>query len=379
MLGPFKLVLLLISFVTLLGSCNNNKVTEINIGYIGPLTTRAVDLGIAPSKAMTLAVEEYNSSKSASQPQINLFIEDDRWEKDAALPAYYKLRKEHNIDVLFISNTDGTIAIQDAIMEDGVVAINPLNNDKLLASLNKNTFKIAKSTEETHKILGIRIIELGLKKVFILTYPNDFMNIAGNSVKEILTENAVESSVIKAIKDQTDFTSILKNAKEENYDAYVFLGYKDFGFAMKQARELGIEAPFFGSTTLLDPIFFKNSEDAITGTECTFFTPLDGNYILGNEFLKSYEERFEEVPFSIWPPMQAYDATNIVINELKMINEDKKAEEPLGDWLRNRLFKVKYYQGVCGNISITEDGSSRGIYFSLYKVESNGDLQKIKR
>lgn len=359
--------------------CIEKQVDEVNIGFIAPLTTRAIDLGIAPSKAMKLAIEEYNSTKTASQPKINLFIEDDRWEKDAALPAYEKLRREHNIDIVFISNTDGTIAIQDKILEDGVIAINPLNNDKLLASLNKNTFKIAKSTEEAHRSLGIRMIELGLKKVLILHYPNDFMTIAGNSVKEILTEHDVENTLIQVQKNQTDYTEILENAQKENIDAYVFLGYKDFGYAMKQARDLGIEEPFFGSTTLLDPNFFLNSDGAIVGTECTFFTPLDGNYILGNEFLKAYRNRFGEKPFSIWPPMQAYDAINLVINEVKIINEDKKPEEALGDWLRNRLFNIRYYQGVCGNISITEDGSSRGIYFSLYKVEPNGELQKIKR
>ncbi|TVZ28451.1 ABC-type branched-subunit amino acid transport system substrate-binding protein [Gillisia sp. Hel_I_86] len=372
-------VLLLLSFIAIFTSCNKTEINEINIGYIGPLSARATDLGIAPSKAMKLAVEKYNTSKTASQPKINLFLEDDKWEKTMALPAYEKLRKEHNIDIVFISNTDGTTEIQEKIMEDGVIAINPLNNDKLLSSLNKNTFKIAKSTEETHKTLGVRIIELGLKKVLILHFPNEFMTIGGNAMKDILTTNSVENKLIKVDKNQTDFTEILKNAKVDGTQAYVFLGYRDFGFAMKQARNLGIEAPFFGSTTLLDPVFFSNSEGAIIGTECTFFTPLDGNYILANEFLKNYKNKFGEEPFSIWAPMQAYDAMNIVINEVKTINDDKIENESLEDWLRNRLFKVRYYQGVCGNISITEDGSSRGIYFSLYKVESDGKLKKIKR
>ncbi len=374
-----KLIFLLLSFITILSGCSNPEINEINIGFIGPLSTRATDLGIAPSQAMQLAVEKYNSSKTENQPTINLFIEDDKWEKQLALPAYEKLRKEHNIDIVFISNTDGTIEIQDKIMEDGVIAINPLNNDKLLSSLNKNTFKIAKSTEEAHKALGIRLIELGLKKTLILHYPNDFMTIGGNAMKDILTENGIENKLIKVAKNQTNFTEILKNAKEEETEAYVFLGYRDFGFAMKQARDLGIEAPFFGSTTLLDPVFFSNSEGAIIGTECTFFTPLDGNYILASEFLNDYKERFDDTPFSIWPPMQAFDAMNIVLNEVKMVNENKNKDETLENWLRNRLFKVRYYQGVCGNISITEDGSSRGIYFSLYKVESDGKLIKIKR
>lgn len=379
MLLKKKLIVILLSFISIITGCNNTEVKEINIGYIAPMSTRATDLGIAPSKAMQLAIEEYNSSKTKDQPKINFFIEDDKWEKSLALPAYEKLRKEHNIDVVFISNTDGTVELQDKILEDGVIAVNPLNNDKLLSSLNKNTFKIAKSTEEAHKALGIRIIELGLKKVIILHYPNNFMSVGGNAIKNILTENGVENEVIKTEKDQVDFTEILKNAKEKKADAYVFLGYKNFGFAMKQARDLEIKASFFGSTTLLDPDFFSNSEGAIVGTECTFFTPLDGNYILASDFLQDYKKKFGEEPFSIWPPMQAYDAMNIVINEIKKVNEDKTKEQSQVDWLRKRLLNVKYYQGVCGNISIKEDGSSRGIYFSLYKVESDGKLLKIKR
>lgn len=378
LLKTIKHIILVLSVITISISCNKKEVTEINIGYIGPLTSRAADLGIAPSQAMKLAIEEYNSSKNESQPKINLFIQDGRWEKDAVLPAYKKLRKEHDIDVIFISNSEGILDIQDRILEDGVIAVNPLDNDKSLSSLNKNTFKIAKSTEEAHRIVGVRIIELGLKKALILHFPNNFMTIAANSIQEILSEHNVENKVISVAKDQTDFTEILKNAQAENTDAYVFLGYNDFGFAMKQARDLGIEENFFGSTTLLDPEFYKNSEGTIVGTECSFFTPLDGNYILANKFLKDFEKRFGDEPFSIWPPMQAYDAMNIVINQLKLVNEDKKEKESLGDWLRNRLFQVRYYQGICGNISITEDGSSRGIYFSLYKVEPEGELGKIQ-
>jgi len=374
-----KLIVLVLSFVAILSSCNKSEVKEINIGYIGPMSTRATDLGVAPSKAMQLAIEDYNSTKNGSQPKINLFIEDAKWEKELALSAYEKLRKEHNIDIVFISNTDGTIKIQEKIMEDGVIAINPLNNDKVLSSLNKNTFTIAKSTEEAHKSLAIRIIELGLKKVLILHYPNQFMSIGGNAIKDILTEKGVENEIIQVDKNQTNFTEILKKAKENETEAYVFLGYKDFGFAMKQARDLEIEAPFFGSTTLLDPDFFANSEGAIIGTECTFFTPLDGNYILASEFLQDYKKKFGEEPYSIWPPMQAYDAMNLLINEVKTINQDKTEDQSQVDWLRDRLLKVKYYQGVCGNISILDDGSSRGIYFSLYKVESDGKLIKVKR
>lgn len=363
----------------ILFSCKKQQVEEINIGFIAPLSTRATDLGIAPSKAMKLAIKEYNENKSEEEPTINLFVEDDEWEKDNALPLYNKLRKEHNIDILYISNTDGTIAVQEAIERDQVIAINPLNNDQTLASLNENTFMIAKSTEEANAVLGIRMVELGLQKILILHFPNNFMTLAANSVKSILDEHRVENSVVTAAKGDTNFVELLQQCKEEGYDGYAFLGYKEFGYAMKQARNLGITAQYFGSTTLLTPDFYQNSNGTIVGTECTFFTPPDGNYALGHEFLKSYKHHYGEEPFSVWPPMQAYDAISLVINEVRTINKTKKSDTHLSEWLKNRLRQVKYYQGVCGNISIQQNGASKGIYFSLYTYESKGYLFKVKR
>ncbi len=373
-----KMFVILTLFVSLIG-CEESKSEEINIGYIGPLSKRATDLGIGPSNALQLAVDQYNASRSDDALKVNLFIEDDQWEKDNALPAYHKLRKEHDIDIVYISNTDGTVALQDEILKDQVILINPLNNDALLSSLNQNTFKIAKSTEEANGLIAIRIIELGLKKVLVLNYPNDYMSRAATSCKSLLDKVGIENKVTLVGKDETDFKDELQTAKDAGVDAYVFFGYKEFGFAMKQARDLGIEAPFFGSSVLLDPEFFSNSEGTITGTECSFFTPADGNYVLADEFMDSYINKFGSSPDSVWPAMQAYDAMNMVLQEIANITETKNRNEAFDDWLRNRLFNISYYQGVCGNISIAEDGASRGIYFSLYQYASEGKLSKVRR
>lgn len=369
----------LLMITVLFFSACESEVKTINIGYIGPLSKRATDLGIAPSNALKMSVDEYNSSRKAGEPKVNLFVEDDQWEKDNAMKAYEKLRREHDIKIVYISNSEGTIAISDKVLSDKVILVNPLNNDALLSSLNQNTFKIAKSTEQANSLIAIRIIELGLKKVIIMHYPNDFMTLASSSCKKLLDESGIESKVVTVEKDNIDFIDELKTYKQDGYDAFVFFGYKNFGYAMKQARELGITAPFFGSTVLLAPEYYENSAGNIVGTECSFFTPADGNWVLANEFLDHYNLKYGEKPFSVWPPLQAYDAMNVVLNELRSINSTKDSAHAFDDWLRQRLFSVKFFQGTCGNISINKDGSSKGIYFSLYKYEAKGKLLKVKR
>ena len=360
--------IILLSFM----SCQKEK--TINIGYIGPLSTRATDLGIAPSKAMKLAVAEYNENRKNNEPKINLIIEDDKWEEKEAIPAYERLRKQ-DVKVVFISNTDGTIAISKRIKNDGVILVNPTNNDAILDELNHNVFRIAKSTEETHSLVAQRIINLGLKNVLIIHYPNDFMTLGAKVCSELLDEAGIKNKVICYEPGKIDFLEDFKAFKKENYDSYLFFGYKEYGYAMKQARDLGIKAKFFGSTVLLDKNFYKNSEGAIIGTEFLFFTPEDGNYFLANKFLDKYEKSFGEKPFSVWPAMQAYDAMNIVISKLRKINE--KEDLKFDDWLREQLYKTRYYEGVCGNISISYQGNSKGIYFSLFEYISEGKYSKV--
>ena len=216
----------------------------------------------------------------------------------------------------------------------------------------------------------------------MIQYPNDFMMRSGVSIKEILDKAGIESKIIleeEKHEEKTDFIDDFNLYKKENYDAYVFLGYKSFGYAMKQARDIGITAPFFGATTMLDPAYYDNSEGALIGTEFPFFTPKDGNYVLAQNFLINYENKFNEQLFSVWPAMQAYDVVGMTLNEVRTVNKTKKEDVEFGDWLREALLTINHYQGVCGNIMITEDGTSKGIYFSLYQYNSKGKITLVNR
>lgn len=367
-----------ISIITclFLACSEHEEIKEVNFGYIGPLSTRATVLGIGPSKSIALVVEQYNKNRKEDEPKINFFFEDDMWEKDLALPKYNKLKREHDIDVLFISNTDGTVALQDILIKDKVVCINPINNDELLSSLNKNTFKVAKRTEVVNGLVGHRIIELGLKKTVIFHFPNDFMTRGAKSVESILNKEGILNKLIEVSKDKTDFKEELLDLKNEGYDSYCFFGYKNFGFAMKQARELGIEAKFFGSTTLLEQDFYDNSKGAIVGTEMPFFTTIDGNEVLADEFIDSYVQKYGNKPSAVWPALQSCDAGKMLINIVRNVNKSQPDDFP--EYLKKELYNTTYFEGVCGNLSIGKDGASRGVYFTLYEYVSEMKVEKIE-
>ena len=358
--------------------CGTSEPADINIGFIGPLTGHAVDLGVGPARALQLAVDQYNQKKTAEQPHVNLFCEDDHWEKENALPAYAKLRKEHAIEIVFVSNTDGTVALQQKVLEDHVILINAINNDALLSTMNKNTFKIAKKTEEAAAVVAGRILELNKKRLSIFYVTNDFMTRTAKAIEKIMLDRDIDCQMLPVDLHQSIFDREIEMCLKQNSDAIVFCGYQNLGFAMKKVRERGIDASYFGSTTLLGDNFFENAMGAMVGAEFSFFTPADGNYVLAEQFLQAYRKKYGANPFAIWPPMQAYDAMNLVLGYVGA-SAARSDDESLEDYLRKAMLSTTFYQGICGNVAILPDGSSRGIYFSLYSMTGKGMMEKVKR
>ncbi|MDQ8187897.1 ABC transporter substrate-binding protein [Pelagicoccus sp. SDUM812002] len=355
----------------LLSSCSPEPREEINIGFIGPLSGNAVDLGLAPSKAIALAIQEYNETRADDDPIVTFAFEDDGWDGANAVTLYDKLRREHGIDILLISHTDGTIALQEKVKADGVLLVNSLNNDQLLSTMNENTFVIGKKTEETAQVVASRVVELGKKRVRGFYVTNSFMTISSDAFSELLQRRGVEVEILPVDISKVDFMESLEEFKEDGCDALAFFGYKNLGYAMKQARELGMEVPFFASTTTLGEGYYENSEGALKGTEFSFFTPNDGNYILARQFLDRYRLNYGEEPFSVWPPMQAYDATSMILSILQ--NGEQRKGETLVSWLKRSLHEINYFQRSLRKYRCDERWHiARHLFLSLHGQGSGG-------
>ncbi|SFT36701.1 ABC-type branched-chain amino acid transport system, substrate-binding protein [Lishizhenia tianjinensis] len=373
----FSTILFFLTLV-LFSGCTSKKVEQINIAYIGPLSGTAIDLGVPAKNSIALSIKKYNATRNADQPEIIFHWADDNWEGYKAAHLYDSLNALHDLDIVFISNTEGTIALQDRVAKNKDILINPLNSDSLLSSMNKNTFTIAKKTEEANQIIGFRMIELGLKKNAVLYYPNDFMQRAARSVEEVIEHTNYTCTLIETQKGDSNFRDVLQRLKDENYESIAFFGYANFGHAMKQAREMGISVPFFGSTVLLDTNYYLNAQESIIGTECTYFNLADGNYPLAKEFISQFYKEYNRKPLSTWPALQAWDASEIILSFIRGVNQSEDFTD-LTTYIQNSFEDLEFYQGVCGNISIDENGAAKGIYFSLYEYSGKNSLSKVRR
>ncbi|MDB4297425.1 ABC transporter substrate-binding protein [Flavobacteriaceae bacterium] len=379
-----KLLFLLkhLMIVLVLFGCTN-KIKEINIGCIAPLTSKATKLGNESVNTIRLTVDNYNRTKKDSEPIINLHIEDGKWNIDSIQAAYKKLRTNHDIKVLLSANYLSLIKLKKYIIKDDILAINYAHNSEKLASLDRNIFRIAMTLENSNAIIAKRIFDKKLNNIAIINSKTEFSYLGANAIKNSLNEYGITNYTYninyKQDKefDQLYLNDILSELKQNKVEACVFVGYSSLHDIMLSINEKLPNTPFFLGIISRDS--FLNNHQILydKNIEFPFLTELDGNYIIAKEFINNYINTYNVEPEFKWICLQAYDTTKILINELRSINENSIPND-ITTWLRHRLFEVNNYKGASGNLSIKEDGSVSGINFSIYQFLTSREIKRIK-
>lgn len=148
------------------------------------------------------------------------------------------------------------------------------------------------------------------------------------------------------LQKDTDFKATLTKIKAQNPDVVFVPGYyQEVGLIIKQAREMGITAPFLGGDgwdsaklpeiagqTALDNAFFSNH-----------YSPDDSSAAV-KAFVANYKKEYNETPDAF--AALAYDATMMVVEAIKRANSADPTK------IRDELEKTKDYAAVSGKISL---------------------------
>ena len=190
---------------------------------------------------------------------------------------------------------------------------------------------------------------MGLANFFI----KHFTELGG----EIVTEQQFQTN-------QSDFKAILTEVKASGAEAiFAPSSITTAPLLIKQARELGIEAPFMAgdtwyNTTIIDNAGAENAE----GTVCsTFFDEADTSNEVANEFITGFKEwlnadsaRIENNGGNdsiVGNTALCYDAYNVVCDALEAAGTTD------GETLKNTLHELEM-EGVTGLITFDEIGDA---------------------
>lgn len=170
--------------------------------------------------------------------------------------------------------------------------------------------------------------------------------VAANGEDSIVAEASYKTG------DQ-DFTSQLNNIKQANPDVIFLPGnYGECALMIKQARDLGIEAPMLGGDTWESPDFISIGGENIN-KEVYFsshFTAEQPVNDVSKEFLEKYKAKFNKESNAF--AALGYDAYMVIIDAI----ERAKSADPQA--IRDALAQTENFIGATGTITLDAEGDA---------------------
>ena len=316
-------------------------------------------LGVDNLKAMQLAFDEYQATKKPEEPILQLTTFDDQYQTSKSRVAYDDFVHHKGARILFLNTYSSMFELANNILEDDVVAVNPIDNDTNLARLNRNLFFIAKRTEDLAQVLIDALVKHSKKKIYMLFFSgDDFMPFLAKHINESFPQNGKQIKSADYTTGTQDFSTFVSQSLNFKPDAYVLLGYTELGHFMKQVHAQGNKVPFYTPNVSMQSI----AKNELEGTYFFNFTYLDGRIDPAKKFLEQYQKKYGEPPAVEWTALQAYDAANIVISAVREVYQKPGL---LSLNLTEKLYQIKNYPGTCGLISILTDGTP-GAYIPVF-------------
>ncbi len=339
---------------------------SVTIGALVPLTGQLTVLGENMRNGMEIAKQDLVSEGVVTKLNI---IYEDACDDKSSLVAAKKLIEVDKVKVIGSSFCLlGIDAISPMTESNKVILFNTAANPE--SSFNKKylfstNIAIRNDSEKMAKyafqVLGAKTVamiqlETSFGKSYLVNFTKSFEALGG----KVLSSSAWPYVV-------SDFKPELTKIKAENPDLLLIIHFgNSLGNAIKQARDLGIKSTIMGDYESEDTTVVRLAREATEGIIISSSEPEVKTKNV-SDFEKKYLAQFGELPDVL--ASNAYDAIKLQVTTFVACNGDT-------DCMARELEKIKDYDGVSGNITITKDHSVEKS--TIFKVVKDGKFVEIK-
>jgi branched-chain amino acid transport system substrate-binding protein len=322
----------------------------VTIGWSGPLTGDSAVLGVDSRRAMAMVFESANSLPTA-KVHFKLVAEDDQYSTAKSLTAYRRLVAVEKAQVVVFLTYGGLFPVAPQALRDRVLIVDPLDCNDEVAKLPESVVCVAAMTDEMGRLNAQMAIQGGDKQGAILYFADDpFMSTVAKSTEatlRVVGGHVVFSQGYSA--RQSDFRTLLLNAKTKGADSLYIYGYDEAANIMKQARQLGLTTPFFSTAAVFSPPFIAAAGTALDGTRFSVFTPSDERRY--SDFRDRFQKRYGAAPVLDIATVPSFDIANLIVDFTAEF-DGEVASSSYYDALKSFLSSVRNYDGASGKITI---------------------------
>jgi len=322
-------------------------------GFVNHLTGDMAPYGQSLKKGTELAVDQLNAAGGINGHPVEVVYEDDRGQAADAITAFTKLVETDKVPaVMGSASSTKTLAICPKAQESKVVLVSSVSTNPALKECGKYFFSMMVSDdaqgEEWVKIAN----NLGAKDAAVMYINNDY----GNGVKNVFVK-AFEAAGGKILIAQPfeegskDFRTEVLKVKQTNPPVIFIVDHTTEGaIVIKQAKELGMTAPFVADVSMVAKETIQNAGDSSEGVMGVRAASPTGP--IWEKFKAEFKAKFNEDP-TIWADF-AYDT-------MMMVAKAAEAGGYTSDGIQQALFKVgETYVGPSGAKKLNEYGIALG-------------------
>jgi branched-chain amino acid transport system substrate-binding protein len=375
MVRPRSITVLAVLTVVLAGCSAPGSDKKDSGSDTGPIKIALVDaqsgqlssLGAWELKGAKLAVTEWNAKGGINGRQIQLDVFDDQGDPTIGTNLARKIDSENYIAMLGTAESAVTIAMAPTLKTATIPNITSGQSPGLVKVGSEFLFLNGPTSTTYDETLAKYIVDQqGVKSIAMITNNGSYGKGEHDAFTAALQKRGVTPVADQVVTtDQKDFSAALTSIRQKN-PKLIFLGAEEVesGLIVKQARDLGITAPFAGGAPQGTPVFLntagaKNVEATIVSS------PYLSNDISpeSKAFAAAYKAAYNED--AELHGAKAYDGAQIMLTALKTTNGAGGKE--LADAIR-----ATKYAGLLGDFAFDQTGV--GIFAtSIGKIE-NGKL-----
>ena len=354
-----KTIIILIAFLVILTGCGQDQQT-IKIGVVSVQTGPIAPISVPSIHAIQLATEDWNAQ---NEQQFQIIFEDTAGQGATAATAFNKLVNVDEVTGIIGDITSTTMAIGPIADDMQVPVISYLTTSPTATDAGDFVFRTSPMNLEGMNMIAEYLVKTNRTRISILVENNDYPV----SLKEAFVERLHEINgqiVQEQLFDRTqDLRTILMKAQQNEPQAIMLfvISPSTAVNVLKQAKELQIELPIFGSETAASDMALKAGGQELFEGFITSAPRYNPETVA--ELKQRYIQKVGNDDILDWLYVATgYDAAMIFFNTINDVGTDPVT-------IKEALYNLENYDGVSGKISFDENGDPIGTEFILFQIK----------
>jgi branched-chain amino acid transport system substrate-binding protein len=338
---------LLSGFVVI--GCKQQTGDAIKIGEFASLTGKEATFGNMSHNGTAMAIDEVNAAGGVLGKKLLLLTEDDQTKQGEAATVVKKLISSDGV-IAMLGEVASSRSLEAApiCQNNKIPMISPSSTNVRVTQEGEYIFRVCFTDEFQGKLLaGFAKRTLKASNVAVVTdTKSDYsVGLSGYFVTPFTAGGG------KIVAEQTynggdkDFKGQLTAIKAANPDAILITGYyTEVALMVRQARQLGIKAPFFGGDGWESSKLIEIGGKDMEGTYfSTHFSPEQETPAI-QSFVSKFKAKHKELPDAM--AALGYDSAMVLIEAMK------RAGTTEGPKLREAIAATKEHDGITGKITL---------------------------